>query len=177
MRSRKILFNFLPALVLLSSLMAGVLPERVFNASAHAAGADPKKLSNDLRGTIGKDPNKKLKVIIQTNAAPSSALVSSVGNSGGSVKKSYRKLNAIAIEIPAKAVEALASRKDIKFASLDATTRVAGHLETTTGTDQARDYWNSLNGGGAFGTLDGSGIGIAILDSGIDPDHHAFHSG
>ncbi|MFP5264345.1 MAG: S8 family peptidase [Blastocatellia bacterium] len=177
MRSRKILFNSLPALVLLSALMAGVTPERVFRASAQAAGPDARKLSDDLRATVGKDPNKRLKVIIQTNAAPSRALVYSVGNSGGSVKKSYRNLNAIAVEIPAKAVEALASRKDIKFASLDATTRVAGHLETTTGTDQARNYWNSSNDGGSLGALDGSGIGIAILDSGVDPAHHAFHSG
>ncbi|HVG21406.1 MAG TPA: S8 family peptidase [Blastocatellia bacterium] len=176
MRSRKILFNFLPIPLLLSSLIAGIIPDRVFNAGVYAAGAVSKKISDDLQGTISKDPDKKLKVIIQTNAAPSRGLASSVGYSGGNVKKAYRNFDAIAIEIPAKAVESLASRKDIKFASLDAPTRVAGHLETTTGTDQARGYWNSSNGGDSFGPLDGSGIGIAILDSGVDPDHHAFHS-
>ena len=176
MRTRKILFNCLLTILLMSSLMAGIIPGRAFDASVHAAGATPKKISDDLQGTISKDPNKRLKVIIQTNAAPSRTLVSSVSSSGGNIKKSYRNLNAVAIEIPAKSIEALVSCKDIKYASLDLTTRVAGHLETTTGTDQARNYWNSSNGGGSFGSLDGSGIAIAILDSGIDPNHHAFHS-
>lgn len=156
--------------------MAGLPAIRTFNTKVYAAGAVPKKISDYLQDTISKDPNKRLKVIIQTSAAPSRGLASSVGNLGGSLKKSYRNLNAIAIEIPANAVEALASRKDIKFASLDATTRVAGHLEVTTGTDQARSYRDSSDGGGSFGSLDGSGIGIAILDSGIDPNHHAFLS-
>lgn len=164
-------------ILLLSSLTADMIPGRAFNATAEAAEAAPKKISDDLQGTIRRDPNKKLKVIIQTYAAPSRGFASSIGNTGGSVKKSFRNLNAVVIDISAKEVESLTSRKDVKFASLDATTRVAGHLETTTGTDQARNYWNSSNGGGSFGPLDGSGVGIAILDSGIDPNHHVFHSG
>jgi subtilisin family serine protease len=156
--------------------MAGIMPGRTFNARIQAAEAGLKKISDDLQGTISRDPNKKIKVILQTYAAPSRGFASSIGYSGGNVKKSYRNLDAVVVEIPAKAVESLASRKDIKFASLDATTRVAGHLETTTGTDQARNYWNASNGGGSFRSIDGSGIGIAILDSGIDPNHHVFHS-
>ena len=175
MISRKMALSFLLATLLLLSSIAGTHLGRSFTTSALAAGASSKKISDDLRNTINKDPNKKLKVIVQTNAPPSKGLVSSVNVSGGNVKKSYRNLNAVTIEIPAKAVESLSSAKDIKFVSLDATTRVAGHLEATTGTDQARNYWNSSNGGGSFGSLDGSGIGIAILDSGIDPNHHAFH--
>jgi serine protease AprX len=176
MRSKKIVFNSLLASLLLLSSMAGALPGRRFVASAQSAREIPKKISEDLQGAISKDSNKKLKVIIQTYMAPSKGLASSISGSGGNIRKSYRNLNAAVVEMPAKAIEALASRKDIKFASLDASTRVAGHLEATTGTDQARGYWNSSNGGGAFRTLDGSGIGIAILDSGIDPNHHAFQS-
>jgi serine protease AprX len=175
MISRKIVFSFLLTTLLLLSSFAGLHLGRSFDTSVHAGGVTPKKLSDDLRNAISKDPDKKLKVIVQTNAPPSRGLVSSVGISGGNIKKSYRNLNAVSIEIPAKAVEALSLSKDIKFVSLDATTRVAGHLEATTGTDQARNYGNSSNGGGSFGSLDGSGIGIAILDSGIDPNHHAFH--
>jgi subtilisin family serine protease len=42
-----------------------------------------------------------------------------------------------------------------------------GHLSRTTGADQARSADSSSS-------LDGSGIGIAIIDSGIDVDHHSF---
>jgi serine protease AprX len=174
MRSRKSAFHFLLPILLLFPSIAGLHIGRSFNSSAQAAGASHKKISDDLQGTIGKEPNKKVKIIVQTDAGPSTALVSSIGSSGGNVRRSYKNLNAVAVEIPAKAVEALASRKDIKFVSLDAATQVAGHLEATTGTDQARNYWNSSNGGGTFGPLDGAGVGIAILDSGIDPNHHAF---
>src|SRR5215216_6733011 len=175
MINRKMAFSFLLAILLLLSSIAGTHLGRSFNTSVLAAGASSKKISDDLKNAISKDPNKKLKVIVQTNAPPSRGLVSTVGISGGNVKKSYRNLNAVTIEIPAKAVEALSLSKDIKFVSLDAATRVAGHLEATTGTDQARSYWNSSDGGDSFGSLDGSGVGIAILDSGIDPNHHAFH--
>src|ERR1051325_8052526 len=133
MRSKKIVFSSLLTILLLLSSMAGLVPSHRLIASAQSFKLIPKKISEDLLGTISKDPNKKLKVIIQTYAAPSRAFASSVSSSGGDVKKSYRNLNAVAVEMPAKAIEALTSRKDIKFASIDAATRVAGHLEATTG--------------------------------------------
>ena len=45
-----------------------------------------------------------------------------------------------------------------------------GHVTRTTGADQVR----SNNNGNNNSNLDGTGIGIAILDSGIDTDHHSF---
>ena len=176
MISRKMAFSFLLVTLLLLSSIADLHHTRLFDTSVHAAGAGIKKISDNLESTIGKDPDKKLKVIVQTNAPPSRGLVSSIGAFGARIKKRYRNLNAMSVEIEARAVVSLASNRDVKFVSFDATTQVAGHLEATTGTDQARSYANSSDGGSSFGPLDGSGISIAILDSGIDPNHHVFHN-
>src|SRR4029079_2718055 len=47
--------------------------------------------------------------------------------------------------------------------------RPMGHLSATTGADQVRATTNSTSS-----SLDGSGIGIAIVDSGIDTNHRSF---
>jgi subtilisin family serine protease len=77
----------------------------------------------------------------------------------------------ISLKLPAFIVTVLANRPDILHVSLDRETRLLGHLETTTGTADARSY-----GPIGSGPIDGSGIGIAILDSGIDSAHHSFGS-
>src|SRR5581483_6718173 len=65
----------------------------------------------------------------------------------------------------------IAARDDVNYMSYDRATLLTGHLETTTGAGQARNY-----GTAATGTIDGTGVGIAILDSGIAPAHHAFRA-
>ena len=75
----------------------------------------------------------------------------------------------VPLELPAKAVALLANWPEVDFVSLDRPTLSLGHVTSTTGADAVR-------GLGTFnGThLDGSGIAIAILDSGIDPNHVSF---
>jgi subtilisin family serine protease len=75
----------------------------------------------------------------------------------------------LAAKLPAFLVNALATRQDIVHIALDRPTRLLGHLETTTGAAAARSQ-----GYPGSGPIDGSGIGIAILDSGIDSAHHSF---
>src|SRR5207248_11087202 len=74
------------------------------------------------------------------------------------------------------AVEALASHKEVRYLSPDREVAALGHIETTTGTAAARQQTNTLLDGLVTTTsvLDGSGIAIAIVDSGIDVAHSAF---
>src|SRR6185436_298853 len=72
-------------------------------------------------------------------------------------------------ELPVKAVEALSNHREISFVSLDHQNIPFGHISTTTGAEAVR----VTNGNNTTG-LDGTGIGIAILDSGIDINHAAF---
>ena len=64
----------------------------------------------------------------------------------------------------------LASRNDVSYVSLNRDVRPMGHVSRTTGADLVR----GSDSGGSNNALDGTGIGIAVLDSGIDVDHHSF---
>ncbi len=48
--------------------------------------------------------------------------------------------------------------------------KILGHLSSTTGTDAVRQQTT----GSTTYTLDGTGIGVAVLDSGVDSGHAAF---
>ena len=67
------------------------------------------------------------------------------------------------ITVSAAAAAALASRDDVAFVSLNKEVRTLGHVSLTTGADAVRQTNGTTTGG-----LDGTGIGIAVLDSGID---------
>src|SRR5262249_44438965 len=69
-----------------------------------------------------------------------------------------------AVEVPVRAIQQLANISQTRHLSLDHPVRSLGHLQTTTG----ESAMLSQSGNSA---LDGSGIGIAILDSGISTHH------
>ena len=72
------------------------------------------------------------------------------------------------VEIAGKNIAHLLTEADVDYVSLDRNVTPTGHLETTTGTALAR----TISG---YQGLDGSGIGIAIIDSGIDYNHELFN--
>ena len=65
----------------------------------------------------------------------------------------------------------LAADPDVAYISLDNAVRSSGHVTNTTGTQQVRAQKSLL---GLNNTLDGSGVTIAVLDSGIDSKHKSF---
>ena len=160
------------SLVLVASLVAfpfGPARQSSSLASSNGQGAT---ISADLQNRINTQPNGLISVIIQTRSNPNGELVTAVSRSGGMVRRTYSNLNSIAIDIPSRAIRGLASRNDVDFISADTTTEVMGHLETAVGADQARNYGEESDN-----EVTGQGIGIAIIDSGVDSSHHAFRSG
>ena len=82
--------------------------------------------------------------------------------------KHFASLNSLAIELPPSVVESLNQFEEIEFVSVDSDIRpFGGHVAHTTGADNVRSMATT-------GALDGTGIGIAIIDSGIYPAHVAF---
>jgi serine protease AprX len=153
---------FLAALVV-SIPFAGMLHGGRFGPTVEAA-PDKIKMSKDLYGRSGLVP-----VIIQTSATPSKSLENVIRGWGGSVKNVYSKVKGVAAELPAGVIAALAERSDILYISFDRPTQSAGHLEVTTGASLVRNYGTS-----STGAINGTGIGIAVLDSGIYTAHHSF---
>jgi serine protease AprX len=153
------------------SLLAATAPPNPPEAVVLAVPTSDSKISDDLKDKINKGTTDKVPVIIQAKGEQLSELLSAIGYSGGAIGRRYKNINAVAVKIPAQAIAALSSRPDVVYICLDRPIRMTGHLETTTGADQVRGYGNL-----STGPINGSGIGIAILDSGIAADHHAFRA-
>ena len=85
----------------------------------------------------------------------------------------FSKFKASAVELPADALSLLAEMPNVRYVSKDRKTRLLGHVSLTTGSDAVRAQSNS---GGSY-TLDGTGVGIAVLDSGVSGSHASFLDG
>jgi serine protease AprX len=83
---------------------------------------------------------------------------------GGRVKQQHGQMGLLTIEAPRAVIRQIAADGSIGYVSPDRPVNPQGHLENATGTEQIR----GLVGGT---TMNGQGVGVAILDSGIDETH------
>src|SRR6185503_4660621 len=130
------------------------------------------KISTDLQRLIvsGND-DARVKVIVQSKTSSPRLLGRLLNTVGGLLVSVLSNLNIRIVEVEANSVEVLASDPDVAYISLDAAVTSSGHVTNTTGTQQVRAQKSLL---GLNSTLDGSGITIAVLDSGIDSKHKSF---
>ncbi|HET9652653.1 MAG TPA: S8 family serine peptidase, partial [Usitatibacter sp.] len=107
-----------------------------------------------------------VKVLVASNSGDASLadLRSFVLSLGGSVFYNYASFRMVAVMVPASSVMDLARRPDVVSLSPNrAVVRASSTLQLTTG---------AANAGASNGSLlDGSGVGIAIVDSGIGYSH------
>ena len=187
--TRNAVTAWLTTFTLALSMVAGIMTcdRASASASSHPNHIPQKKASSDLiekaHGAHSADP---VKVIVQLNA-PMSGQLNALLNRNGvhGAKKIFDKLNAQLIEMPANIVEAVAGFDEVAFVSPDRPTQSTGHLSATTGADLVRAPKSvTTTTTTALGTtltsvttvpgLDGSGIGVAIMDSGIYKQHTDF---
>ena len=124
------------------------------------------KLSPDLQGV---DPNSNVRVIVQYSQ---SAPVSSQSNGGllggllggvlglvsGVVNGVLGLVNALVCTVPASSLQSLANNPNVVYISPDRS--VAGQLDYSAAAVNASAAWQA--------NLTGAGIGVAVIDSGID---------
>ena len=137
------------------------------------------KLSPELRALAdGPNPGGRVGVILQADDLNNPQLDSILRRHGVETGSRMAQLGALRVELPAAALRELAASGAAQYLSPDRAVRSLGHVTATTGTDLVRTQpAGSLVGGlltTTSTTLDGSGVGIAILDSGIDAGHKAF---
>ena len=164
------------ALVALGALTAG---------PAHA-----EKISGDLQGGItavrtpgskwARDVNgvRNLQVVIVTDGSDPSMkdLRAQIVRGGGSVHAAFGSMHAITAQVSASRVATLAQRPDVLgIVPNRETRRTASTLESITGALTSNVRSNSSKT--SYSGLDGTGIGIAVLDSGIMRAHEAFLNG
>src|SRR5712691_4335183 len=122
------------------------------------------KLSNDLDALKGGHNGATVDVIIQFNQTPTAAHHQKVQGKGGVLKTKLDFIKAAHYSVPAESLDALADDPDVAYISPDRP--LHGALDTTVAT---------VNGGYAQTLgLNGAGIGVAVIDSGISdiPDLH-----
>src|SRR6476469_3539981 len=141
--------------------------------NAPATNLSSGKISPDLQQLLlSGQGDKRVKVIVQSvPSATSGGLIGGLLNTvGGLLVTVLSALNIRIVDVAANDVEVLASDPDVAYISLDNPVRSSGHLTTTTGTQQVRAQKTLLG----TNNLDGSGVTIALLDSGIDKNHKSF---
>ncbi len=129
------------------------------------------KIAPDLLA-LARDRRKqqaRTRVIVQLDEQARTTMDGQLNAYGARLAHKLDRLNTRVLELPAQAVEALAARADVRFVSPDRETITFGHVSLTTGADAVRNLGGSNNT-----SLDGTGIGIAVLDSGIDTEHRSF---
>ena len=166
---RKIAF-----IALAFSLCCGIViaDQCVFGRRAQAdsgQGNASKKVSPDLRGKKAGDA--PVRVILQIDGKPSGKLNALLNRNGVHVKGSFKNFNAMAVELPQSVVGELEAFDEVAYVSADRETQSLGHVSLTTGADAVRRQTGAL---GASYTLDGTGVAIAVLDSGVDAQHKSF---
>src|SRR5713101_4024080 len=122
------------------------------------------KLSKDLDALKGGHSGATVDVTIQFNQTPTAAHHQKVQGKGGVLKTKLDFIKGAHYSVPVEALDALADDPDVAYISPDRPVR--GALDTTVAT---------VNGGYARALgLDGSGIGVALIDSGVSdiPDLH-----
>ncbi|MFL6257861.1 MAG: S8 family serine peptidase [Pyrinomonadaceae bacterium] len=153
----------------------------VSRAARGSGGAS--KLSPDLRALADGAQSGSVNVIVQQVSPTQKTLLDSIFNlvglvnaAGGRVTGNFLRLGAVSARVPAKSLRDLAARSEVRYVSPDRELGAAGHIETTTGAANVRTQtsYTLLGLLQTTTTLDGAGVGIAVVDSGLDEGHEVF---
>ncbi|HSW03310.1 S8 family serine peptidase, partial [Aquabacterium sp.] len=151
--------------------------------AARAQGAASRKIAVDLRDALQAAATPKnnwsrdlaagryVRALVVSNATDPelTELRAHVLAVGGSVYYRYLSVSALSVLLPANRVAEIAQRADVQSISPNRLTRrTASALALATGASEVQ-----AGGRGSSG-LDGSGIGIAVLDSGVAWNHDNF---
>ncbi|MBV8810100.1 MAG: S8 family peptidase, partial [Acidobacteriaceae bacterium] len=117
------------------------------------------KLAGDLTSF---DSQTIVPVIIQWNSAPDDRKDAKVANLGGTVRTRFKSINGGAYNVSAAALQSLIDDPDVAYVTPDRP--VNAKLDNTAAAVNASAAWSV--------GLDGSGIGIAVIDSGISPNNN-----
>jgi len=146
--------------------------------SQHTADAPRKsrKLSPDLEVAAARPDadDAPVRTIVQVRDPQSENLKQLLKRRGIRVHRQMNNLQMMDVELPKAVLNELAESEDVQFVSADQAVKALGHLTTTTGAEAVR---NQTRPDGRTYKLDGTGVGIAIIDSGIYKDHKAISDG
>ena len=106
------------------------------------------------------------------NKAKAEVLLTDLARVGGRFKKSFNNLGLVSAELPLSKVRQLVESETVEYVSPDREVESFGYVEQTVGANQS-DARSQIAG---FTSVNGSGVGIAVLDSGIDTAHNSIRA-
>ena len=128
------------------------------------------KMPDDLLAIINSTTRKEIRqdVIVQFNENLSAASAQSIKQAGGTVKAKLEGINSLLASVPVVNLSKLAANSQVVFITPDR--QMKASLDSTNvlvGTDKLRTSAPSVYGG-TYAPVDGKGIGVAVIDSGIN---------
>ena len=127
--------------------------------AASLAFAGPQKHNPKMADELGSvDQNSTVDVIIQYNQVPTEAHHQKVRNKGGALKRELLVIKGGHYSVPASALAELAADPDVAY--ITPNRALQGSLDYTAAAVGAPTAWTTYG-------LDGTGIGVAVIDSGI----------
>jgi subtilisin family serine protease len=150
---------------------AGISPQRVGAESTNKAPKVKRSKHEKISPSLSRQyrDDELVQVILQLNSAPTGRLKALLRRAGIKVKDNFEAFNSAVVELPSSVIAELSEFDEVEFISLDREVHLLGHVEETTGAVVMRTQ--SGNSG-----LKGKDVNIAVLDSGIDKDHHQIGS-
>lgn len=125
-----------------------------------SAAGPKKKVSSDLK-RIGKTSG--VRVVVQWNTETGDETAAKISALGGKLVSEFKSIRSGVYMLPSTAVDQLEADDDVKFMSVDRPIRKkAAAVGITPATVNAQAAWNA--------GFNGKGIGVAILDSGINEE-------
>ncbi len=134
--------------------MKRIISLLMLTAMAALAATSQSKIAPDL---LNLDPQTNVPVIVQWKSAPTSSQNSVVTLLGGILGPVLHLLNAVLYTVPVSSLNSLAANPNVVYISPDRP--VAARLDNTAAAVNAHVAWSA--------GLNGSGIGVAVIDSGI----------
>ena len=179
--ARVALLVSLAALVGATSLQASAAPggHRKFNKVARdldEALDDSRSVRRKWARDVGGVRQVQLIVVTNTTDPEMRDLRQHVRRLGGSVHAVHPAVHALTVQIGARQVKALSQRDDVVSVSPNREIqRTASTLEAITGSLTSNVRTSSTKT--SYSGLDGTGVGIAVLDSGVMRSHEAMFNG
>jgi len=118
------------------------------------------KLDERLARAVRAGDRDSKRVIIKTTSRGLTGLTGALRTRGHSVRRAHRTINALTADIPASALNDLSQLPDVESISIDAIVRAEDYVpESTVRGTLGLPLW----------TPGGDGVGIAVVDSGLEP--------
>ncbi len=151
--------------------LAAVLVITLSFSPALAAKGGKAGVAADLQEKVRKEsPSNTVRLLVNLHGVDPLTVSNRVKELGGEVGKLFRNVDVMVLQLPLGAVAALAEVDGLEYIAPDRPVHgLASQIETTTGASLA--YNGTLSSFLNLPGLDGTGVTVAVIDSGIDADH------